>query len=665
MRNFKIFLFLITYFILFPCLSSSALAVTKNFWNDNLTNNIVINPFQGLGVCHWASPTLLEDPSVTWTYDSSEGTWWDRIEPAENQFNWEPMDNLVKLAKEKGKKIWLQVYNDGYVPQWALEKVVSGEKIILMGTANNPNNPCNSMNPRLPLPWNKAYLALWRKVIHKMAERYDNDPTVEAIVMMAGGGYGEMVVCSTCGPPACWAYFAGCGSGDEACVDQKFIQAVKDIVDLYLEKEHVWGNEGVLPAGTKTHGFVKKPVILQLGSGVYHHTTTVIKPVLDYVIPKYGMRVLLKSNGWHCGSCDTPQTPCDWGHGGVAQEYITSSNPSTKYGLEPGFPSADFTTTQKMMECCSGVSYACLQPFYWEGERRGGFSSLRGELARSLGTKVALKEITYPESVVAGQAYNFSLILKNLGGVPPFRPKRQEVAGVPKDITGSYQLTFQFVKNGVVSGHTEVDPNPPTTTWTQNQEISISSSIIIPASLSSGTYELRVALFDPEAKQKFRQEYFRFLNKDIQDIEGRTKIGDITVQGISPSPSPTPTQLPINLNLKAKFGGATEDQNFLVKILVTGSNFFDQIMMKDNTIYQNLLLEGLSLDRDQPYEFILSAFPFLSTKKSLTIKEGANPKNSPALDFEELKTGDLNGDNQINGLDWSLMKTNFGERGEE
>jgi hypothetical protein len=49
----------------------------------------------------------------------------------------------------------------------------------------------------------------------------------------------------------------------------------------------------------------------------------------------------------------------------------------------------------------------------------------------------------------------------------------------------------------------------------------------------------------------------------------------------------------------------------------------------------------------------------------LTITAGQNPPAGGYLDFGLLKAGDLNGDDQINGLDWSLLKNQYGESGQE
>jgi len=516
----RLIIFFLIFLFVFP---SACLAVTKNFYDTSLTNNVVYNPFQGLGICHYSSPTILNDPAVSWSYDATGAVYWDTVEPIEGQFNWGLIDQLVSLHQNKGKKLWLQVYNtNGTSPQWVKDKVINGKKIAFMGQDYSPTSaPCTNMEKSMPLSWDEGYLTLWRRVIHELAQKYDNNPTVEAIIIMAGGGYGEMTVCKTCGPPSCWMQAAGCCTSTQnstctACIDNKFADSVKNLIDLYLSE------------------FQNKPVILQLGSGVPYGpkaTASVIKPVLDYAIPKYGMRVLTKSNGWHCG--DTiPPTACDWGHSGVCNYFLNGERADrTKYGLEPGFPTDDYQTEACMIGCQSYLSYACLQDRYWSGNNGANLENLRNlrdGLARSLGAKVALKEVTYPEQMAVNSTYNISLTLKNLGNIPPFRPARQGV----KDAASSYQVSFQLIQNEQIYYRQEITPNPLSNNWGSGQEIIASGQLAIPAYLFSGNYELRIGLWDPEAKTRARQEYFRVLNKDLLDSQGRAKIGTLAINGL-------------------------------------------------------------------------------------------------------------------------------------
>jgi hypothetical protein len=156
--------------------------------------------------------------------------------------------------------------------------------------------------------------------------------------------------------------------------------------------------------------------------------------------------------------------------------------------------------------------------------------------------------------------------------------------------------------------------------------------------------------------------------------------------GVTPSPSPTPSGLPTptpsgtptptpsgsatpspspsgaTLNFKARFTGLTEDKRSL-KVTLTAKNtsWTQEAVTQSNGTYSGISLVGLTVG--QTYDFVLSAHPYLIAKKSLTITTGVNP-SSGFLDFGELKTGDLNKDNEINGLDWSLMKMSFGRSGE-
>jgi len=274
-----------------------------------------------------------------------------------------------------------------------------------------------------------------------------------------------------------------------------------------------------------------------------------------------------------------------------------------------------------------------------------------------IGAKVGLKEVTYPESVVAGQTYTLAAKMVNLGDVPPFRPKRINNSTIPKDIAASYQISFQLIKDNQVAFAANADLNPPSDNWTTNQEITFSSAVPLSANLTTGDYELRLALFDPEGRDKFRQEYFRFLNKDILDSEGKAKIGAIYVQGTSVTPttilSPAPTQATGAgwfLNFKTEFEGKDQDRSFLIKFMIKGQNFLKYLLYPSETPYRTTYLKVTELTINQAYDFILSSFPFLKSKRNYFIKPRVNPTGSVA-DFGNLNTGDLNGDNQINGLD--------------
>lgn len=134
---------------------------------------------------------------------------------------------------------------------------------------------------------------------------------------------------------------------------------------------------------------------------------------------------------------------------------------------------------------------------------------------------------------------------------------------------------------------------------------------------------------------------------------------------VTPSVSPTPTGQQANsfLNLKAGFQAAFTNQSLLAKLVARGTDFVTHTILINQQILQNLPLPGLAAN--QNYDLSLFSVPFLSSKRALNLKTGANPSAVDVLEFGTLRTGDLNGDDQINGIDWSLMKLNYGQTGEE
>lgn len=130
--------------------------------------------------------------------------------------------------------------------------------------------------------------------------------------------------------------------------------------------------------------------------------------------------------------------------------------------------------------------------------------------------------------------------------------------------------------------------------------------------------------------------------------------------------TPTPTSTPSTSNtiyFKADFlGFSSEDVGISVTIKVKDNDFSKALVLSDDGKSEAVSLEGLEVGEN--YDFLLSSTGFLTGKKSLTLKAGRNPA-SGYLDFGTIGTGDLKNDNQINGLDWSLMKSNYGESGEE
>jgi len=471
--------------------------------DPNLLPNIVLNAGQGLGQCHWLDPNILSVPYVGWAYDATEtGSGWASIEPQDGVFNWAPFDEEIAIARNQGKHVWLQLLTtEGQTPKWAQDAGVT-----LVGSRGGT-----------PVPWNETYQRLLRRALHAMAARYDDNPTVDAVNIMGGGCYGEMAICAARTDTHDWEQ-AGYN-------DVKWIETVKQIIDIYLEADYEW------PDGSHTHGFLNKPVVLQVGAGLYGHTTVIIPPVVQYAISTYGMRVWLKYNGYGGG----------FDMGWLFRQYDSL----TRVGYEPAGNNQDFVSQPKkyvQLALQQHASYLCLQSAYFAIADQP-WQEARELAARYLGTQIVSLGVKAPEVVEAGEAHVFTTTWENRGTVPLMRPQREGI----KDVPSSYDVLVAFVdraSEAVVFEYT-FTPAVPTTRWHSAQPITLEQTIPIPTFVPAGQYDLRVALVNPSLPAGDELRSFRLVNADLSDGQGRYKCGRITVLNpTAPSATATPTTTP-------------------------------------------------------------------------------------------------------------------------
>ncbi len=468
--------------------------------DPHLPAGLVDNHGQGLGQCHWLDTQTLADPHISWAYDASAAnSAWDVLEPQPGSFNWEPLDRQVAKAKGLGKHIWLELLTtEGHTPQWALDAGV-----VQIGSRGGT-----------PLPWNATYQQLLRRAVHSMAARYDDDPTVDAIVLMAGGCYGEMSICA---PQADRSAWEAAGYNDEA-----FVEAAKQLIDIYLEDEHVWED------GSRSRGFLKTPVVLQLGSGLYGHTRTVMEPVVDYALEKYGLRVWLKYNGWG-GTQDM-----GW--------LYERTSASTRVGYEPAGNTDDFLARPQdfvQTALAQHASFLCLQKAYLD-ITNPAWQEARELAARHLGAQIVYLGAEMPASVTAGERFGLVLQWANRGTVPLMRAERRGT----RDAPASYLLSLALVNpaSGATAWQEQLSPSIPTTQWHSGKTVETDLAVLFPETLPSGTYEVRVGLVDPSPTAQAEPIFARLINAGEQNHDGRYAVGLLQVnESLYPTVVSAPT----------------------------------------------------------------------------------------------------------------------------
>ena len=114
--------------------------------------------------------------------------WWNKIEPAEGQFNWTAVDRDIAKARAHGKKVSITVAAGYGTPAWVYAAGAVPFKFSWSKVWGPPL--CSQQN--LPVPWDPVYLSKWRAFVHQMGMRYDSNPTVVLIkITGVNGGTGE------------------------------------------------------------------------------------------------------------------------------------------------------------------------------------------------------------------------------------------------------------------------------------------------------------------------------------------------------------------------------------------------------------------------------------------------------------------------------------------
>ena len=249
-----------------------------------------------------------------------------------------------------------------------------------------------------------------------------------------------------------------------------------------------------MPDGNKNRGFKNKPVVLQLGTGlgttfpggteIPGGIVEVLRPVVEYAMTKYGMRVWLKYNGW--------------GEGFERSEIFQARYDETRVGYEPGgsmdtsvFPTP--TDLEKALEDHS--SYVCFQDAFLNDQTT--IYRIQNDLAPKIGTQITIQSFNYPLNANSGQNIQLTFTFKNSGVVPLLRPHRVGI----KDEVASYDIFVNLVSSsGQVVRHETFTPSTPTYQWNQDVTITETRTFTIP-SVSSGQYTLKIGILDPDKNE--------------------------------------------------------------------------------------------------------------------------------------------------------------------
>ena len=99
---------------------------------------------------------------------------WDKIEPAEGQFDWSKLDALFAAAEQSKKWVHLLIFPGFHSPAWALQGLKTESFAVQYG-------PGHGDVESLPMPWDPVYLGRWFDFLQTVADRYGKSPAFDMI----------------------------------------------------------------------------------------------------------------------------------------------------------------------------------------------------------------------------------------------------------------------------------------------------------------------------------------------------------------------------------------------------------------------------------------------------------------------------------------------------
>ena len=93
-------------------------------------------------------------------------TTWKEIEPQEGKLNWEGVDALVALTREKGMPVTFELFSGWYSPDWVYSRGVKAYETV----DPNPNRSTYGDPRRSPIPWDPTFHRYWERTLTELAK---------------------------------------------------------------------------------------------------------------------------------------------------------------------------------------------------------------------------------------------------------------------------------------------------------------------------------------------------------------------------------------------------------------------------------------------------------------------------------------------------------------
>ncbi len=427
---------------------------------------------------------------------------WQMLEPAEDEFNWQPVDHLLELLTKHNKSLILRVSTcgldlppaasatapsaataddkasapaDSDTPKWVFDSDV--KSLTYTGT--------DGKSHRMPIFWDANYLANWRNFVKALGKRYDKNPALHSIGITGGGVLGGTAVLPS------FSKTAAGSAADEPKLDtasaREMEQRLKKEFGMNQRQivEHWKYVSDIFPKSFETARLnfdISPPTPGRAGQDA-------LDEIADYLVYRYGQRVYL-----------TRQNVSSAKHGFDQYRLFLKFRGDTLTGYQftsDISPEALAKVTQSALD--DGISYAEVPATLLLSKDE----SLTGPvkfLSSHIGYEIVTQKVAIPGELVAGEPLKASFTFMNAGAAAPLRPSRN----FDKDVASSYRVMVELRDaNGkpvVLSLHT---PPTPTTQWLAGKPVTYDQELKMPK-LAPGEYSVFMWLVDSDSQRKLQ-----------------------------------------------------------------------------------------------------------------------------------------------------------------
>lgn len=402
---------------------------------------------------------------------------WRELEPAEAEYNFKPVDDLIELMNRYKKGLILRVSTAGVniesrcdTPQWVFED--GAKRINYYGS--------DGKQATMPIFWDQTYLARWSNFVKELGKNYDGNPTMHSIGITGGGMLGGTPVVPESENVTADRSGTDGKAGYEALtkrLTEEFGMSQKQLIDHWKYVADLF------PAA-----FTKTRLNFDIDATTPNRAgQNALDEISDYLIYRYGQRIFL-----------TRQNVSDGKHGFEQYRVIIKFRPDTftGYQLTGKVSPADL---QKISHTAldDGVSFMEVpEKIALSADEQ--VKSALAHLRSHMGYQLLLNRAVIPQQVKTGATVDTSFGFVNLGDSVPACPERT----FDKDVPESYRVELEFrnASNKLV-GIVLHTPEVSTLQWAAGKPIQWDEPLKMP-SMKRGKYAVSLALVNSNAGQR-------------------------------------------------------------------------------------------------------------------------------------------------------------------